>query len=279
MGHKTTTKSKKKIRSRHKRQKDRLCSANSKQKKRRKKCLQKQKKQKKANRERNPQKKQTTTNNSCGFLKWCAVFSCWGGKNTTNNNWECLLVLWKKGSKTGRRRKKGSKLKKKKKGKVGCFLGRNSRVSLLFSNLCPPLISVCLDEKPRRSWLLFFFFVVTVVQQKNKSGWIWSILPAVICFFQGLSHACARENGVLLFTYKEEKKDKTEQWFCEWLITSAIISVVQQGPPQKKEEILRSASLVSFWREKGFLFDWLLALAGHYVFRFCLQGYPSQLVG
>jgi len=155
MGHKTTTKSKKKF-ALVTNDKRTDCALQTQNKKREEKSVCKsKKKQKKANRERNPQKKQTTTNNSCGFLKWCAVFSCWGGKNTTNNNWECLLVLWKKGSKTGRRRKKGSKLKKKK-GKVGCFLGRNSRVSLLFSNLCPPLISVCLDEKPRRSWLLFF---------------------------------------------------------------------------------------------------------------------------
>jgi len=67
-------------------------------------------------------------------------------------------AFWFCGKKAQKREEDARKVQssRKKKGKVGCFLGRNSRVSLLFSNLCPPLISVCLDEKPRRSWLLFF---------------------------------------------------------------------------------------------------------------------------
>jgi len=45
---------------------------------------------------------------------------------------------------------------------------------------------------------------------------IWLILPAVICFVQGLSHARLSANGF-------------QQWVCEWLLTSAVISVIECG--------------------------------------------------
>lgn len=43
---------------------------------------------------------------------------------------------------------------------------------------------------------------------------IWLILPAVICFVQGLSHACLSAIGI-------------PQRVCEWLLTSAVIYVIR----------------------------------------------------
>ena len=45
------------------------------------------------------------------------------------------------------------------------------------------------------------------------------ILPAVICFVQGLSHASLSVHGLA-------------QWVCEWLLTSAVTSVIEHcdGP-------------------------------------------------
>ena len=45
---------------------------------------------------------------------------------------------------------------------------------------------------------------------------IWLILPVVICFVQGLSHAYLSANG-------------RGQWICEWLLTSAVISAGECG--------------------------------------------------
>ena len=45
---------------------------------------------------------------------------------------------------------------------------------------------------------------------------IWLILPVVICFVQGLSHACLSVHGF-------------PQWVCEWLLTSAVIYVIECG--------------------------------------------------
>ena len=45
---------------------------------------------------------------------------------------------------------------------------------------------------------------------------IWLILPVVICFVQGLSHAYLSAHG-------------RRQWICVWLLTSAVIYVIECG--------------------------------------------------
>jgi hypothetical protein len=50
------------------------------------------------------------------------------------------------------------------------------------------------------------------IPQQDRRLYIWLILPAVVCFSQGLSHACVRIHGF------------NAKLVCEWLITPALIS-------------------------------------------------------
>lgn len=67
---------------------------------------------------------------------------------------------------------------------------------------------------------------------------IWLILPVVICFVQGLSHAYLSANGC-------------RQWICVWLLTSAVIYVIECGWRQDGAQWDILQNLVANTRSQG----------------------------